>query len=91
MKLKTRGKNLHKDNWRLGQVDLSDGVKLMVWTKLGDQFGMNLYGAATNWIARTKEFTEQSLVDYINDKLPGFAYTQEAFEEFRKKIKDEYK
>lgn len=90
MKLKNGPKRLNKDRWRLSVANLSDGKVLKVWCKLGDEFGANFYGAVINWAARTTAFTEQSLVDYINDKLPGHAYTEEAFEKFRKDIKDEY-
>lgn len=47
-------------------------VKFSVIHNLPANFGLNIDGAVDNWLARTEEYTAQSLVDYINSKNTGY-------------------
>lgn len=85
-------RNLRTDHWERGAVQITvkgEEKTLFVWTKLKrDNFGRNLPAYAERWVKTTKEFTDRSLVDFINTIELGYAFTEEDFETYRKKVKD---
>lgn len=82
-------RNLKKDKFRLANVRLSDGTVLKLWTKLPLDIGRSVGAYAEKWLASTNLFDAKSLVDFINDKQPGYAFTEEGFEAYRKKVQSE--
>lgn len=64
-----------KLNWYLVEVKLNNGTSFDIWHTLPLEGNVNtFYAALENWEARTTEFTQQSLIDYINSKrLKGMA------------------
>ncbi len=82
----TPKRNLKKDTYRLATVKLTDGTQLKFWTKLPKYLTQS---AGDAWVTKTEELTTKSLIDFINLKAPNLAFTEEDFETYRQKIKDE--
>lgn len=83
-------RRMKTDRWVLGTVTLTDGKIFKLWTKFNEtEIGRNLKTYATRWIASTQEFTVDSLVKFINYIQPGYAFTEEDFEKYRKKVRNE--
>lgn len=86
-------RSLRKDKWRRAVVGLKteDGdTQIVLWTKLGDAFGMSVSAAAEAWLKVSQDFSAESLVKFINESRPGYAMTEDHFEAYRKKVRDEY-
>jgi hypothetical protein len=51
-----------------------DGVphELDIVHNLPNQFGLSIENALDNWLARTKDYTEEAFIKYINDKNTAF-------------------
>ena len=54
----------------------SDTKKFHIWSDIGDQ----LENALTNWLARTSEYTAESLCTYITSKRLHQALTEQQYE-----------
>ncbi len=62
--------------WKCTTIDIVEGQKpFEIWHTLPTRGNVNTIEAAVdNWQARTSEYTQQSLIDYINSKrLKGMA------------------
>lgn len=67
-----------EDEFILSKVQFEvDGIqyKFEIVHNLPDHFGLSLKDALTNWIYRTKEYTVESLCDYINSKNTEYEAT----------------
>lgn len=64
-------------------------IHFKIYHNLPETFGMNFEGALDNWLSRTKEYTAQSLCDYILSKEIDeiFAMTESEFNHLKKKGK----
>jgi len=71
------------DNWSKGDVKFNLGKKpisFSIYNNLPNVPGLRLEDAVTNWLARTDEYTDESLCAYIMSKDINLrAYTASQF------------
>lgn len=60
-------------------------IELSIWFKQPNQFGAALNDVYEKWAGQTRDYTAGNLVKYINDKMPGCAYTDDQFNNLKEK------
>lgn len=87
--LNKMGKNKNKrknseDQWIKAEVNFKvdkKPVKFYIYHNMPEVPGLNFNAALENWLARTSDFTDKSLVSYIMSKNTGHtALTQESYD-----------
>lgn len=70
--------------WKEEHLELSNGTKLTICHNMPETQGLSIEDALPNWLARTRDYTAQSFVDYIMSKYymhGNFAMTKETWDE----------
>jgi len=69
------------------KVDLSTGV-FNIWFRNLNPYGVKIKPLIEEWLKKTEhDFTDLSLVNFINNALPDCAMTQQQFDELDPKKK----
>lgn len=69
--------------WKEQGFKLSNGVEFTICHNMPSTQGLSIDEALPNWLARTKDYTGQSFVDYIMSKYHmhgNFAMTKETWD-----------
>lgn len=78
-------------HFKVNKKNFTQKVEFKIYHNLPETHGMNIYGAIDAWVMRTKDYSAQSLCDYIMSKeiYDVFALTEEAYNEAIKEMKKE--
>lgn len=64
----------------LCNLNLSGRI-VRIWFRKLNPYGVAIKDIVEKWLGESQDFTAESLVKYINSKLPGCALTEKEFQE----------